>query len=560
MKDGEDLVQFSASPSGPKCPFGNSVAFALVPGGCVWLQGNSGRGKTTLASILCDILPHRNATLQKLNISVNVKWNETIPTSERCGVLFQQSTLLDELTVGGNLAAALNAVHYPLDQREQRIKDLLELVGLQYHLDAAKKPTELSGGMSRRASLALQLAQKKHVIFLDEPFTGLDRTVAISIAKELVFLRKVQKVAFVLISHEEEYAKMIMLEECSGNIICPLEEPKQKDASTSTSTDSSSRNIFFGTTFFQRFYAKLVDYLGYSLPLILLAFAACGVAIAMLTCDTLNRIDVKDPVLKLVDREIRPLIKMLTGADATSLHMMGVRMKVSSMLNATVPNAKANLYAIGMAKLFVLEIGPLLTALLLSGRIGGSYAGKVATMKATSQTKLLKTLGISSRSWSFYPALCAAGIAGPILTSLGTYLALVLGGMVGSLYGINGSDDSYWNEVRSAIFPPLRLRLMAAEGGKEMKSLHLFENLLTTFSDTYLDSLIEIMTYPPVYHLIKAISFMAIIMSVAEVCAHVRPNVTPREVPRVITQAIVTASLLVILLDWGFSRLWLKRQ
>ncbi len=49
------------------------------------------------------------------------------------------------------------------------------------------------------------------------------------------------------------------------------------------------------------------------------------------------------------------------------------------MLNTTIPPAKATLYAISMAKLFVLEIGPLITSLLLSGRIGGSYAGEVAT-------------------------------------------------------------------------------------------------------------------------------------------------------------------------------------
>jgi ABC-type transporter Mla maintaining outer membrane lipid asymmetry permease subunit MlaE len=46
------------------------------------------------------------------------------------------------------------------------------------------------------------------------------------------------------------------------------------------------------------------------------------------------------------------------------------------MLNTTVPPAKAKLYAIGLSTLFVLEVGPLLTALLLCGRIGGSYAGK----------------------------------------------------------------------------------------------------------------------------------------------------------------------------------------
>jgi ABC-type nitrate/sulfonate/bicarbonate transport system ATPase subunit len=503
----------------------------------VWLQGPSGRGKTTLASTLCNILPRHKHTLNKLNIQVDTQWNPSLIISERCGVLFQQSTLLDELTVGGNLAAALNAVKYPPKNREQRIKQLLEMVGLQYHKDASKIPTELSGGMSRRASLALQLAQKKHVIFLDEPFTGLDREVAVSIAKELVHLRKTQKVAFVLISHEIEVAKMVMPDECVGNIICNLTEPQHDPDAHPSAEESSmiqkSSNIFYGTTFFQRFTTKLLDYFFYSLPLILLAFAACGLAISMLTCDTLRRIDVTSPVLNIVDKEIRPMIKMLTGQDASPLHLMGVRMKVTSMLKTTIPPAKSSLYAIGMAKLFVLEIGPLLTALLLCGRIGGSYAGKVATMQATSQLKLLQTLGISPMVWSFYPAICAAGFSGPMLTVVGTGVALFAGGKVGPFYGI-GSSETYWEEVWDAIFPPLRLRMFAGDATSEgaHQSRNVAGYLLSTFSESYWDAVIEIVTHPPIYHFVKALSFMTIIMGVAEVCARARSNVTPRGVPR----------------------------
>merc|ERR1719464_151259 len=101
------------------------------------------------------------------------------------------------------------------------------------------------------------------------------------------------------------------------------------------------------------------------------------------------------------------------------------------MLAATLPGAKAKLYAIGMAKLFVLEIGPLLTALLSCGRIGGSYAGKVGTMQATRQNDLLRTLGVNAQRWTLMPALAAAVVASPLLTAVGTYLSLYLGAVVG---------------------------------------------------------------------------------------------------------------------------------
>lgn len=68
------------------------------------------------------------------------------------------------------------------------------------------------------------------------------------------------------------------------------------------------------------------------------------------------------------------------------------------------PEAKQGLYGVGMARLFVLEVGPLITALLLAGRIGGSYAGEVATMQATNQNRLLATLGVKPRQWTLLPS------------------------------------------------------------------------------------------------------------------------------------------------------------
>ena len=143
----------------------------------------------------------------------------------------------------------------------------------------------------------------------------------------------------------------------------------------------------------------------------------------------------------------------------------------------------------GMAKLFVLEIGPLITSLLLSGRIGGSYSGEVATMQATSQNKLLRTLGISPIEWSFQPSLLASLIASPLLTMAGTMLALELGAHVGPWYGI-GNTDGYREEVWDSIFLPIRLRLLS----EDFKAANTFDLFRCSFSDSYLDSLIEIAT------------------------------------------------------------------
>ena len=98
------LVTLTATPLGPKAPFGNTIEFSLQPGGCVCLQGPSGRGKTTLASALYS---DDHAVPHVLQLDINIQWSADISLRERCGVLFQQTTLLDELTVAGNLTVAL---------------------------------------------------------------------------------------------------------------------------------------------------------------------------------------------------------------------------------------------------------------------------------------------------------------------------------------------------------------------------------------------------------------------------------------------------------------------
>jgi ABC-type transporter Mla maintaining outer membrane lipid asymmetry ATPase subunit MlaF len=553
------------------------------------LQGPSGRGKTTLASVLYDNDDggHLPKTLQ---LGVRVEWNPDIPLRERCGVLFQQTTLLDELTVAGNLTVALQQKNEKksTENTEETVRQLLEAVGLDYDRDAHKRPTQLSGGMGRRVCLALQLAQHKHVIVLDEPFTGLDYDSAVGIANELVRIRKEQHTALVLISHEPHLTKLVMdPSQTSSNHLIELKAPMKSSSSLSLQDGKvkTHQSLCFGTKFLDRFWERLVDYTFYSLPLILLAFVACGLAISMLTADLLQKLEISGKVLSLVETEVKPLIKLLTGEEATMLQMMGIRMKVNGMLNQTVPPAKASLYAIGLTKLFVLEVGPLLTALLLCGRIGGSYAGKVGTMQATNQNKLLKSLGIHPRWWTLWPSLLAATIASPLLTMMGTFVAVYLSGWVAPMYGI-GDTAKFWTELQDAIFPILRVKSFelfwrtCSDGNDEgqcanntgftsmvLAMRHAFSkptdiDLAVTYAKQpkVVDSLIELATYPPIYHLLKAMVFIIIIVGVAECVARLTQNLTPRGVPSVITISVVTAGLLVILADWAFSQLWLLRH
>ena len=524
------------------------------------------------------------------------QWDDSIPNGGRVGMLFQQTTLLDSLTVAGNVCVALE--HCPSEnnkrlsevEKQATIKRLLETVGLDYLRDGPKRPSELSGGMARRASLALQIAQDKHVIVLDEPFAGLDLITAVGVAKELERLRKDKGTALLLISHEPQVVDVVMGKATKSEALQNASNHSNHSASVQEEShlvktvtlqrrgsdydpikDSSSPQhpSTYGKDADQRFILKVWDYFLYSLPLILLTFLAAGLAISMLSADILRRVDVTDTVLSIVRKEIKPVIQMFTGEEEVNpMYTMMINMKVKAMLNETIPPAKATLYALGMAKLFVLEIGPLITALLLSGRIGGSYAGEVATMQSTSQNKLLTTLGISPIMWTPLPSLAASWIASPLLTMAGTILALEIGAHIGPLYEIGNTSD-YRTEVWNAITTPLRLRGVASlsenegwhrEGLTFMESIYSYLDMRCTFSDSYVDAMVEITTHPICFHLIKSIVFMSIIMGVAEVSARRDPDLTPRGVPKVITTSVVLGSLLVIFSDWAFSQLLLQRQ
>ncbi len=576
-----------------KCPFTNDiVSFTLHPSSCLHLSGQSGAGKTTLSNFIANIIPPQRGKKMlhnTLGIDVEVcKWDEDIPEGERVGMLFQQTTLLDSMTVAGNVCVALencptaaksenNGLKNSLQTRRATIKRLLETVGLDYLRDGHKRPSQLSGGMARRASLALQLAQHKHVIVLDEPFAGLDFATAVDVAKELERIRRERGTALLLISHEPEIVDIVMgnasaaakmnggsnHSSLSGDSVVTLQR-RVVDDETPTSAKLQHPSVF-GKDFHHRFIAKLLDYFLYSLPLILLTFLAAGLAIAMLSSDILRRVDVTDTVLTIVQREIKPLIKMFTGEEEVSpLYTIGINMKVKHVLNRTLPPAKAALFAMGMAKLFVLEIGPLITALLLSGRIGGSYAGEVATMQSTAQNKLLMTLGISPVAWTFVPSLFASLLASPLLTMAGTALALEIGAHVGPKYGI-GDVQSYRRRVWESVFVPLRLRgvtsLSTNYGEKTLlESVFSLLDIRCTFSDSYVDTIIEIMTHPFFFLLLKSLTFITIIVAVSEIEARRKADLTPRMVPKVITTSVVVGSLLVIFADWGFSQLLLKRE
>lgn len=473
-----------------RCPFeNNELVFQIDPGECLWIQGMSGAGKTSIAKHLTGISP-----LEGANVSIN--WESEKDQKENpIGMLFQQGVLIDSLNLEENIALSCKAAEKPHD-KQTILKQILE-VDLKEQ-DLYKMPGELSGGMLRRAALAQILAQKKKLIILDEPFVGLDPETTGDVVKVLNEL-KAKGIAFILISHQEEFCSSFVT---PGKVV-KLKPKKYHE-------EVGSKRKFAHWRQGVRVLLRLGNYLGISFPLIFCAFFAAGLAMSMLFAQMLKQTDVQTIMKEF-------------GSKHTSLLMRFFGHEFARMGAKYLPIIKEKVYIAILTKGFVIELGPLLTALLLAGRIGGSYSGEVGMMQATNQNYLLKTLGKNPRSWNLLPATIAALIAAPILTAFGTIVALVVGGWVGlwQQYGILPSFNFYWEEVIKKVF----------------------------------------FTYPnfwnflPFVNIYRSIGFMIVILLVAEFCGRFRKNLQPRDVPQAITWAVVTSSVLIIILDWGFSQL-----
>ena len=189
MRFGERLIQ-------------RGVSFEIEPGTIFAIMGSSGCGKSTLLKHLVGLLPPAAGHVSYNGVDY---WAAVDTTRARLragfGMLFQSAALWSSMTLLENVCLPLEQ-HTRLDarQREARAREVLEWVDLAEF--AGFYPSDLSGGMKKRAGLARALAAEPPLLFLDEPSAGLDPISSKRLDDLILDLRERTGSAVVFVSHE----------------------------------------------------------------------------------------------------------------------------------------------------------------------------------------------------------------------------------------------------------------------------------------------------------------------------------------------------------------------
>ncbi|MFK7820731.1 MAG: ABC transporter ATP-binding protein [Planctomycetaceae bacterium] len=202
-------------------PILRDVDFGIGKGEFVSLLGPSGCGKSTLLRLIAGLIEPTGGSIEVDGKPPVVARR----SNQNVGIVFQDPVLLPWRTVERNICLPGELTGTPT----KSISDLLRLVGLE-PTDANKRPSELSGGMRMRVSLARALVTQPDLFLLDEPFAALDDVLRQQLNEELLRIREQQKCTTVFVTHNVSEAvflsqRILVLSSGPANIATQIEVP-----------------------------------------------------------------------------------------------------------------------------------------------------------------------------------------------------------------------------------------------------------------------------------------------------------------------------------------------
>lgn len=179
-----------------------SVSFAIPRGQLVALVGRSGSGKTTLLNCIggLDTPSSGRVLINGVDIGAANERTRTALRRDELAFVFQTFGLVPMLSAAENVGLPLRLRKTPHAEREARIAELLELVGLSAH--AGQRPSELSGGQQQRVAIARALANKPRLLIADEPTGQLDAETGATIMALLQSVVRAEGMTAIISTHD----------------------------------------------------------------------------------------------------------------------------------------------------------------------------------------------------------------------------------------------------------------------------------------------------------------------------------------------------------------------
>ncbi|KMY32777.1 glycine/betaine ABC transporter ATP-binding protein [Lysinibacillus xylanilyticus] len=180
------------------------------------LIGPSGCGKTTLLKMINRLIHLTEGTIRingKRISDYNIhelRWN--------IGYVLQQIALFPHMTIEENIAVVPELKKWSKPQIQQRVRELLEMVGLEPDKYSQRKPKELSGGEQQRVGVVRALAADPEIILMDEPFSALDPISRTKLQDDLLELQQTIQKTIVFVSHDMQEALKL------GDRICVMKD------------------------------------------------------------------------------------------------------------------------------------------------------------------------------------------------------------------------------------------------------------------------------------------------------------------------------------------------
>jgi NitT/TauT family transport system ATP-binding protein len=198
-----------------------NINLTVERGEIVTLVGPSGCGKSTLLNMTAGLFSATSG-------QVTYAGSEISGLNPKVGYMTQSDHLLPWRTVRGNIAAPLQIARFSRSHIAAKVEELVSLVGLGGFIDSY--PSELSGGMRKRAALARLLAYDPETLLMDEPFGALDAQLRLRLQKELRTLCKEFKKTVIFVTHDLDEAvalgdRVVVFSERPGTIIESMNVP-----------------------------------------------------------------------------------------------------------------------------------------------------------------------------------------------------------------------------------------------------------------------------------------------------------------------------------------------